>query len=544
MNATINNNIKYLIFGIHLLVGFLLFKDYGAHTDEFDDMGVAAVSAKYCLKTFLPEKSKQIETANPLYKEIPELSTFYEKQYGIVTFVPPFAIKYVLGIDFFSQESIWIDHLFVFLLFWSASICFFYLVQKLWSNQTVSLISYLLFISNPRFFGESFYNEKDICFLSLIIISLYTLYLLIEKPSLKTAFWFSIFIALAIGTRVIAVIIIPLALVALVLHYLFINKEKIFQSLILLLATIPLVVYLIWPFLWEHPIDNFMYAWSISKNYTKWTGIIPFNGTIYHIPPDNIPKEYLTVWMAISQPIINILLFIAGTIFLFINTLKSKLKFFTSTKNIFIAICFLLWFLPVVAAVISHPIMFNGWRHTYFLLVPIFCLIAYGINNLYHLKTKKIFIGITLVALSYNMYNLFSLHPHQYTYFNFLAGENPQEKYEIDYWGLSYKQAMEHIAKTDTSKILYFASSFSWASRYTNGLKNEDKQRFYQTEPQFANYYITTWDQNVDVNYCKNEVFTIKQGEMKLVSVMKLAPKTYTTPPPKSGLRLTEGANL
>ena len=45
-------------------------------------------------------------------------------------------------------------------------------------------------------------------------------------------------------------------------------------------------------------------------------------------------------------------------------------------------------------------------------------------------------------------------HPHQNVYFNFLAGKNIQTKFELDYWGLSNKQALEYILKNDSKNII------------------------------------------------------------------------------------------
>ena len=35
---------------------------------------------------------------------------------------------------------------------------------------------------------------------------------------------------------------------------------------------------------------------------------------------------------------------------------------------------------------------------------------------------------------------MIKIHPYQYAYFNFLAGKDFNKKFEMDYWGLSYKE--------------------------------------------------------------------------------------------------------
>ncbi len=45
-------------------------------------------------------------------------------------------------------------------------------------------------------------------------------------------------------------------------------------------------------------------------------------------------------------------------------------------------------------------------------------------------------------------------HPHQNVYFNFIAGKNIQTKFELDYWGLSNKQALEYILENDNKNTI------------------------------------------------------------------------------------------
>ena len=46
------------------------------------------------------------------------------------------------------------------------------------------------------------------------------------------------------------------------------------------------------------------------------------------------------------------------------------------------------------------------------------------------------------------------IHPYQNVYFNYLAGKEPEQKFVVDYWGLSNKQALELIL-LDENKNTY-----------------------------------------------------------------------------------------
>ena len=54
------------------------------------------------------------------------------------------------------------------------------------------------------------------------------------------------------------------------------------------------------------------------------------------------------------------------------------------------------------------------------------------------------------------MFWMYKYHPHQYVYFNFLTGKDFNKKFEMDYWGLSNKAAIEHIASKE-DKIVKIA---------------------------------------------------------------------------------------
>jgi len=46
-------------------------------------------------------------------------------------------------------------------------------------------------------------------------------------------------------------------------------------------------------------------------------------------------------------------------------------------------------------------------------------------------------------------------HPFEHLYFTRFAGRDMQEikqRFELDYWGLSNRQALEYIVRTDTSR--------------------------------------------------------------------------------------------
>ena len=62
-----------------------------------------------------------------------------------------------------------------------------------------------------------------------------------------------------------------------------------------------------------------------------------------------------------------------------------------------------------------------------------------------------------------NVLNLIKLHPYQNIYFNFLVEKKANSLFEIDYWGVSNKDALEKITKNnlDRDEIVVGVASFT-----------------------------------------------------------------------------------
>ena len=89
-------------------------------------------------------------------------------------------------------------------------------------------------------------------------------------------------------------------------------------------------------------------------------------------------------------------------------------------------------------------------------------------------------------------------HPHQNVYFNFLSGKNIETKFELDYWGLSNKQALEYILKNDSKTFIKIGSASPISLENSKQiLSSLDKKRITISENAESDYiidsYITTY---------------------------------------------------
>ena len=108
--------------------------------------------------------------------------------------------------------------------------------------------------------------------------------------------------------------------------------------------------------------------------------------------------------------------------------------------------------LPPALAVALRPAMYNGIRHFVFVMPPMAILggfVAARIADaLRGVSFMPIAAGIALaLGIVLPVIEMGRLHPYQYAYFNWLSGgvTRARERYMLDYWGLSFKQASEAL---------------------------------------------------------------------------------------------------
>ena len=85
-------------------------------------------------------------------------------------------------------------------------------------------------------------------------------------------------------------------------------------------------------------------------------------------------------------------------------------------------------------------------------------------------------------------------HPYQNVYFNILAGKKVQTKFELDYWGLSNKQALEFILENDNKNVIKIGSAGPISIENSKQILNPfDKSRILISENKNSDYIIDNY---------------------------------------------------
>ena len=129
------------------------------------------------------------------------------KPYGIVFDLPAAFLETVLQIDD-PRNYFYLRHFLNFLFFFISSIFFYKILINRFANYYVSIIGTLFYVLSPRIYGNSFYNNKDIIFLSLLTIALYFCFKTFDSKNFKNLFLFAIFGAILTCTRINGIFLI------------------------------------------------------------------------------------------------------------------------------------------------------------------------------------------------------------------------------------------------------------------------------------------------------------------------------------------------
>lgn len=149
-------------------------------------------------------------------------------------------------------------------------------------------------------------------------------------------------------------------------------------------------------------------------------------------------------------------------------------------------------------------------------------------------KLRGLKLKFSLVIIFYLFFVIKSLiifHPFQYIYYNILAGKEPLSKFDADYFGVSYKQALEYLLTTFPSDTLnLFCANPSGLINKINFSKHECSRLKFAEDISEADYYITNYYYPVKIDmYLKYKdgefpfnqrmIFTKKFKNSKIIGI-------------------------
>ena len=283
-------------------------------------------------------------------------------------------------------------------------------------------------------------------------------------------------------------------------------KEKISELLVYGLLSLP-VVYITWPYIWGEPLLRLAITLKVMMRF-PWPGQILYDGGLHYA--NLLPWHYLPklISLQLTEPVLFLLLL--GTLALLYakfqkifkfssaeTTLKTAPKgqiiFFENRFSYELPLLAILWFLlPLVAAIITHPYIYDNFRHVFFTLPPIFLIAGLGIEIIFNKISKPLFQYLLLcLFILPGIIGGVKLHPYEYIYYNqFIGGtEGAFRQYEMDYWGTALRETAEFVNENiekDAKIVVWGPATVLW--RYARPDLNI--YDFRQEELPNENFYV------------------------------------------------------
>ncbi|MGB3112585.1 MAG: hypothetical protein WBB84_06420 [Candidatus Omnitrophota bacterium] len=507
--------IVILFFAVFLCVGLFIYRDYGISWDELVSRNNGLLTYKY------------------VFQGDQELLTYRDRYYGTAFEVFLILVEKLIGFD--DPRGIFLmRHLTTFLLFYLSTIVFYFLCRGRFRSRGAGMVGVLFLVLSPRIFAHSFYNSKDLAFLSLFIISMFSLVKYLERKTLLRAFLHALASAFLVSTRILG-IIVPVITFLFVAADIFLDKERRRKEVIIaFLAYLALAAFftvMFWPILWIDPLGQFLTAFRQMSRFHFWSTVLYLGE---YVKAESLPWHYIPVWILVTTPVIYIVFFAAGLAVSVKNFFTGPADFYRAKKVDIISV---LWFfIPLASVIALRSVLYDGWRHVFF-IYPAFVLISLsGVTALFDfLKVRSrgrartiacaVCAGVAAACLINTAWLMVKWHPYQNVYFNVLTGnmENAKDKFDLDYWGLSYRQALEYIAQNDKEEIIKISAANPPARVNLLMLELADRARFvFVEDSKDAKYFMSNYRWHKEEYPYKDEFFSIKVGGAKIMVVYKL----------------------
>jgi hypothetical protein len=367
-------------------------------------------------------------------------------------FLSLFLISLALGFDFFDKlpvepsprpsriqlllTALWVGSVFSLFIFTGS---FHNLISGLvlsahdGKTNIVSLLATDILTATPEIYIQKYFvhflRARAIFFILFTCVLVY-LFRKDLHPS-RAAFILlpSVLLGFTTSTRILG----PFAGLIVSLYAFRKHGRRAFMPLVAYALVAVAVTYITWPYLWSNPIGHFIESLQTMSKY-PWYGKVLFNGVEYSAT--NLPYTYLPVLLAVQ--------FTEPTWVLFIIGAGSAIIKYREKREL-LALTGIWFLLPLIGFIVMGVALYDNFRQIFFILPPIFLMAGLGLESaLGWVNQPTVKAGIVGLVILPGIIAGVRLHPYEYVYYNALV-ENPNRRFELDYWAVSYREAAEYV---------------------------------------------------------------------------------------------------
>ena len=423
---------------VFAIVGLAVLDDYGVSTDEATQRLIGRASLDY----ILGDRDALLDDRNRFY--------------GVAFELPLAAVERALRLE--DSRAVYLSrHLLSHLFFLAGGFFAWLLTYRMFGSRALALFAMLLFLLHPRMYAHSFFNTKDIPFLSMFMVSLYLIHRAFRRDSAAAFALCGVGIGLLTNIRPLGVLPFAAVLGMLALDLFHATRRadgtarRVVVNGAAFSAAAALTLYATWPPLWNDPLA-LAEALSAFSRFAHSQATTLFQGVYVQSVAGNIPARYAPVWALITTPPAALALAAVGVgRVAWLGARDGAALRPGVSEARFGALLIACLALPFVAVIVLESNLYNGWRQLYFVWAPACLLAALGLRWLLAffrpLAARAAIIALVAISGGAVLAQTVALHPHQNDYFNPLVerSERLKTRYHMDYWNTSRREALEWL---------------------------------------------------------------------------------------------------
>ena len=501
--------IVLIVLALFITVGFWVVDDYGIGTDTGAQRTIAESVVAYAM-------GRDDVWLN-------DYDSFYGASYELSLLL----LERALGLEDTRVLHL-MRHLVTHLFFLTGGFFCYLLAYRLFRSRLLALFAMLLFLLHPRIYAHSFFNSKDAPFLSMFMVCLYLTHFAFRNGNIWRFLILGIATGILMNLRIMGLALF-FSVVAMCVLDLFQassagERKRALGSIGVFVLSCMAALYAVSPYLWSDPAGSFA-EWFAVLSQHPVTVYQLFRGDVIVSTSVN-PPEYVPVWMSITTPPVVVVLGIAGTCMVLLRGLFRPRDVLANTRMHFWFVLVGCFITPIVASIVLSSNVYNGWRQMYFLYAP-FCLLAvFGVHWLTSAMLRRRLKKLSALAVGsgivVSVVAMASIHPYEYIYFNFLVDrttpEHLRSQYDMDYWGTSFREGMEHLLERSPYSSLYVQSHRPRITRLTRELfPLSDQGRIFVFDRD-ADFFLATYE-----NLEGNKIYGLKIYNSTVFTVTELS---------------------
>ncbi len=345
-------------------------------------------------------------------------------------------------------------------------------MARLAGGEGAAWLATALLLLEPSYFGHMFNNPKDIPFAVGYAWSVYYLMCSLgHLPNIpgRLQLKLGLAIGLTLGVRIGGLLLLGYLGLAAALFLAFGSLlvpgpgvrgvsgtrrlRSLVRSLLVIAVTAYAVMLLFWPWAQQSPLLRPFEALSYMSHF-KVTDDGLLNQVLIggeYVKAKDLPATYLPHYLVVKLPETLLAGLAVATVMLFLARGRVRANPLQAARVSFLVLSVIF---PLCYVVSVNSVLYDTMRHFLFVVPPLCVVSGLGWSAAierwcrpWSRRRQLLAAAAVCLLLCPQAYRMVQLHPHQYVHYNELVGGvgGAQGRYELDYWGNSYKEAVERL---------------------------------------------------------------------------------------------------